>query len=95
MREYAEIITDLSLYKNCTELLCNDSRLAFIIFTEGGGSGGLWPYFWHTEYLNDYDNVKEDLNRLFDLVERIITSLDKEYESLYFIEMERRFPISE
>jgi hypothetical protein len=34
VREYAEIIADLSLYKNCTELLCNDSRLAFIIYVE-------------------------------------------------------------
>lgn len=82
VREYVEIIADLSLYKNCTELLCNDSRLAFIIYVEGGGSAGMWPYFWHTEYLSDRDDVKEDLNRLFDLVERIITSLDKEYENL-------------
>jgi hypothetical protein len=78
VREYAEIIADLSLYKNCTELLCNDSRLAFIIYSEGGGSGGRWPYFWHTEWLSDHDDVKEDLKHLFGLVERIITSLDKE-----------------
>lgn len=82
VREYAEIIADLSLYKNCTELLCNDSRLAFIIYVEGGGSGGMWPYFWHTVYLSDRNDIKEDLNSLFDLVERIITSLDKEYENI-------------
>lgn len=95
VREYAEIIADLSLYKNCTELLKNDSRLAFIIHVEGGGSGGLWPYFWHTEYLSNHDDVKEDLNDLFDLVERIITSLDKEYENIYYIKLGRRFPVSE
>jgi len=82
VREYAEIIADLSLYKNCTELLCNDSRLAFIIYSEGGGSAGLWPYLWHTEYLREHEDIKEDLNRLFDLVERIIASLDKEYENI-------------
>ncbi len=87
VREYAERIAELSLYKNCTELLCNDSRLAFIISVEGGGSAGLWPYLWHTEYLRDYDNIKEDLSRLFDLVERIITSLQKEYENIYYIKM--------
>jgi hypothetical protein len=81
VREYAEIIADLSLYRNCTELLCNDSRLAFIIYVEGGGSAGMWPYFWHTVYLSDRNDIKEDLNSLFDLVERIITSLDKEYEN--------------
>jgi hypothetical protein len=43
----------------------------------------MWPYFWHTEYLRDRDDIKEDLNRLFDLTERIITSLDKEYENIY------------
>lgn len=95
VREYAEIIADLSLYKNCTELLCSDSRLAFIIYAETGGSSGLWPYFWHTEYLRDRDDVKEDLNHLFDLVERIITSLDKEYENIYRKELERLFPVSE
>lgn len=95
VREYAEIITDLSLYKNCTQLLRSDSRMAFFIYVESGGSAGRWPYIWHTEFLHEYDNVKEDLNRLFVLVERIITSLDKEYENLYFIELERRFPISE
>lgn len=95
VREYAEIIAGLSLYKNCTELLCNDSRLAFIIHAEGGGSVGRWPYFWHTEWLSDHDDVKEDLNRLFDLVERIITSLDKEYENIYYIKPGRRFPVSE
>lgn len=95
IREYAEIITDLSLYKNCTELLCNDSRLTFIIYSEAGGSAGMWPYFWHTEYLRDRDDVKEDLNRLFNLVERIITSLDKEYEKVYYIKLGQRFPVSE
>ncbi|HHW31073.1 MAG TPA: hypothetical protein GXX20_05280 [Clostridiaceae bacterium] len=84
IREYAEIITDLSLYRNCTELLCNDSRLAFIIYAEAGGSAGMWPYFWHTEYLRDRDDIKGDLNHLYDLVERIITSLDKEYENILY-----------
>jgi hypothetical protein len=81
VREYAEIIADLSLYRNCSELLCNDSRLAFIIYNELGGSGGRWPFIWHTEYLEGHD-VKENLNRLFDLVERLITSLDELYENI-------------
>lgn len=34
VREYAEIVAELSLYKNCTELLCNDSRLVFIVYAE-------------------------------------------------------------
>jgi hypothetical protein len=82
VREYAEIIADLSLYRNCTELLNNDSRLAFIISSEGGGSAGMWSSFWHTEYLRGHEDIKEDLNSLFDLVERIITSLDKLYENI-------------
>jgi hypothetical protein len=88
VREYAEIIAELSLYRNCTELLSNDSRLAFIIYSEGGGSYGMWPSFWHTEYLRDREDIKENLNRLFNLVEKIITSLDKEYENIYYIKQE-------
>lgn len=94
VREYAEIIAELSLYRNCTELLYNDSRLAFIIYTELGGSYGRWPYIWHTENLNDREDIKENLNRLFDLVEKIITSLDKEYENIYYIKQEQRLPAS-
>lgn len=90
VRGYAEIIAELSLYRNCTELLCNDSRLAFIIYSEAGGSGGRWPYVWHTELLNGYDYIKEDLNHLFGLVERIITSLDKEYENVYYTKLGQR-----
>lgn len=82
IREYVEIITDLSLYRNCTELLRSDSRLAFIIYSEAGGSGGMWPYFWHTEYLRDNGDIQEGLDRLYELVEKIITALDKEYENL-------------
>lgn len=63
---------------NCTDLLKGDSRLAFIIYSEGGGSAGMWPYFWHTEYLRGHEDIKENLARLFDLAEKIITSLDKE-----------------
>jgi hypothetical protein len=92
IRRYTEIIADLSLYKNCTELLRNDSRLAFIISIEGGGSYGMWPYLWHTEYLREHEDVKEGLNRLFDLVERIITALDKEYANIYYKELERLLP---
>jgi hypothetical protein len=83
VREYVEVITDLSLYKNSTELLCSDSRLAFIIYSEGGGSAGMWPYFWHTELIKDRKDIQEDLNRLFELTEKIILSLDEEYEKLY------------
>lgn len=82
VREYAEIIADLSLYRNCTDLLKGDSRLAFIIYSEGGGSAGMWPYFWHTEYLRGHEDKKEHLDRLFDLVERIITFLDNAYENI-------------
>lgn len=95
VREYAEVIAGLSLYRNCTELLCNDSRLAFIISSEGGGSAGMWPYLWHTEYLRDFGHFQEDLNRLFDLVERIITSLDREYENFNYMAIEQRFPVSQ
>jgi hypothetical protein len=95
VREYTEIIAGLSLYENCTELLCNDSRLAFIIYSEGGGSVGRWPYFWHTEWLSDRDDVKEDLSHLFDLVKRIITSLEKEYENMYYIKLGRGLSVSE
>lgn len=82
VKEYTEIIADLSLYRDCTELLCNHPRLAYIISHEGGGSYGLWPYLWHTEYLREQDYIRESLNRLFELVEKIITSLDNEYEQL-------------
>ena len=92
IREYAAIVADLSLYKNSRDLLNNDSRLAFFIFVEGGGSLGMWPSFWH-ENLDDYH--KEALNQLFDLAERIITTLDKEYENMYYIKLGRRFPVSE
>ncbi|MDD4189378.1 MAG: hypothetical protein PHX37_04750 [Eubacteriales bacterium] len=84
VRKYAEIITDLSLYKNCTELLCSDSRLAFIIYDEGGGSYGMWPYLWHTEYLRDNPDIKEALDRLFELTESIVTSLDDLFENSGF-----------
>ncbi|HOQ76445.1 MAG TPA: hypothetical protein PK369_07765 [Thermoclostridium sp.] len=85
VREYVEIIADLSLYRNCTELLCGDPRLAFFIYNEGGGSGGMWPYFWHTEYLRGYEDKREDLDRLFNLVEGIIASLDRVYENSYYV----------
>jgi hypothetical protein len=71
-------------------LLCNDSRLAFIIYSELGGSYGRWPFIWHTENLHDREDIKEDLSRLFDLTEEIITSLDKEYENIYYIKQEQR-----
>jgi len=83
VREYSEIIAELSLYKNCTELLCSDSRLAFIIYSESGGSAGMWPYLWHTEYLQGHDDVKEDLDHLFDLTDRILTSLDSQYKTIH------------
>jgi hypothetical protein len=88
-RRYVEIITDLSLYRNCAKLMSSDPRLVFIISVESGGSYGMWPYFWHTEYLRGHEDIKERLNRLFDLVDSIIVSLDKEYEDIYHKELEQ------
>lgn len=83
IRNYAEIIAELSLYKNCTELLCSDPRLAYIISVEGGGSAGMWPYWWHTRYLDDREDIKQDLETLFSIVEDLISYFNAEHQKKY------------
>lgn len=71
-----ERITHYSLYKNCTERFLDDPVLSPIIEKEAGGSAGLWPYLWHTVYLNDVPEVKEGLADYFDLEEDLIKQLE-------------------
>lgn len=79
IREYAEIIAELSLYENCTDLLCSDPRLAYIISVEQGGSAGMWPSWWHTHYLDRHEEEKSELKKLFSLVVKLLDFLDSEY----------------
>lgn len=71
-----ERIAHYSLYRNCTQLFLDDPVLSPIIEKEAGGSAGRWPYFWHTEYLDDVPEVKEGLADYFDLEEDLIRQLE-------------------
>ncbi|MDD4495303.1 MAG: hypothetical protein PHV32_13355, partial [Eubacteriales bacterium] len=71
-----ELIAHYSLYRNCTQLFLDDPVLYPIIEKELGGSGGLWPYFWHTEFLDDVPEVKEGLADYFELEENLIKQLE-------------------
>ena len=71
-----ERIAHYSLYRNCTQLFLDDPVLSPIIEKEAGGSAGRWPYFWHTEYLDDAPEVKEGLADYFDLEEDLIKQLE-------------------
>jgi hypothetical protein len=69
VREYAEIIADLSLYRNCTELLMQRLSPSFHhIFRRRRFLRNVVLIFWHTEYLRGHEDIKEDLNSFFDLV---------------------------
>lgn len=83
IRRSAEVIAELSLYKNCTDLLRSDLRLSYIIESEGGGSAGMWPYWWHTEYLSGREDIKSDLQKLFVLVDDITVYFDKLQQKIY------------
>ncbi len=68
-------IADNSLYKDCTQRFLEDPLLVLIIEKEAGGSAGLWPYFWHTEYLNHLPEMKRNLANYFLLINDIEKSL--------------------
>lgn len=73
MHELKERIAKLALYKNCTELLVGDPKLAYIIERESGGSYGLWPYRLHKMD----ENVEKDLQEYFELEAKLIDQLEK------------------
>jgi len=91
VREYAEIIANHSLYRNCTELLCNDPKLAYMISVEESGSAGMWPYWWHTEYLRDREDIKKLLKKLFDLVDELTNYFESEYDKMYAMIYDRNY----
>ncbi len=80
IRAMAQRITHCSLSRNCTQLLLADPVLAPIIAVEGGGSAGMWPYWWHTTYLDnleDAEKAKQDLAAYFDFEDELIAQLDE------------------
>lgn len=79
--ELVERICNYSLYRNCTELILSDTKLARVISGELGGSYGMWPHFWHTERIQDED-TKVRLAEYLDLEDHLIPQIEEYRSSL-------------
>jgi len=64
-------VANNSLYRDHTQRFLDDPLLFPIIDKEGGGSGGMWPYTWHTFLLDHYPEIKTMLAEYFELVENL------------------------
>ena len=51
----------------------------------------MWPYWWHTEYLRDREDIKKLLKKLFDLVDELTNYFESEYDKMYAMIYDRNY----